>query len=436
MGKQLSRTRLYCLFAFSILVVAAIVFVAAPMVKAVYPYVQLNVFPDHYNLLASNLAEGVGYRYYAETAPTMLRTPAYPLLLSGIFMAFGKGIVVVKIVNVIFALLIAFISAKISLLLFRDRIVAILAAVGVLLHPAIVMAETRGGPEVFLTLAITLYCWMLLKALDSDRKRHYFYAGLILGVSALIKSTTILFPLIWLPLLMWMKRKEDAPRQRMLRGVVMFVGMILVLTPWMVRNYTISGRLVPTMTIGGMSISQGMEIVKNVDFDNLLAGDNYVGRGMNSAAREGVRKAREMGLEFEGDYFIFFNNVQDEIMFNNMLLKQAIGEYFSSPRLFIKSLFVNAFNFWFAGVTKLTTGISVIIQLPLIILTLLGLYGLRQKKRLVVVLPLAIFMFYYVALHLPILAVARHSIPLVPMMMVIAVLPLGRLGERLLLSRN
>ena len=50
-------------------------------------------FPDGYDLIAQNLVDGNGYRYFSDTALTLQRTPAYPLLLAAIFGVFGHQLI-------------------------------------------------------------------------------------------------------------------------------------------------------------------------------------------------------------------------------------------------------------------------------------------------------------------------------------------------------
>ena len=54
-----------------------------------------NLFPDDYNLIADNLINGHGYRVYADTSETMLRSPGFVLVLAGIFALWGQTLLTV-----------------------------------------------------------------------------------------------------------------------------------------------------------------------------------------------------------------------------------------------------------------------------------------------------------------------------------------------------
>ncbi len=62
-----------------------------------------KIFGDGYDQLAENLVNGNGYRFYPDTALTLMREPGYPILLAGLTKAFGTSFTVVKISNMIFA---------------------------------------------------------------------------------------------------------------------------------------------------------------------------------------------------------------------------------------------------------------------------------------------------------------------------------------------
>ena len=52
------------------------------------------------NTLKSVL-EGVGYRFYSDTAETLLRLPGYPIMLFFLFYFFGESLSAAKFANVL-----------------------------------------------------------------------------------------------------------------------------------------------------------------------------------------------------------------------------------------------------------------------------------------------------------------------------------------------
>jgi len=62
----------------AVLVKAVLLFVVIPYLHEASPTTyQAERFPDWYDLIAMNLAEGNGYRFFPDTTETMLRTPGW-----------------------------------------------------------------------------------------------------------------------------------------------------------------------------------------------------------------------------------------------------------------------------------------------------------------------------------------------------------------------
>jgi len=71
---------------------------------------------DGYDQIAWNLAQGHGYRLYPDASPTMLRTPGFPLVVAMLFVAFGKSLVAVQVVNLVFSCITGFLVYRLALL--------------------------------------------------------------------------------------------------------------------------------------------------------------------------------------------------------------------------------------------------------------------------------------------------------------------------------
>src|SRR5258708_6337431 len=73
-----------------------------------------NRFMDGYDQLAANLVQGNGYRFYADTAKTLMREPGYPLFVAGLYLVFGSTFTSVKLANMILALATAWMMTRLS----------------------------------------------------------------------------------------------------------------------------------------------------------------------------------------------------------------------------------------------------------------------------------------------------------------------------------
>jgi 4-amino-4-deoxy-L-arabinose transferase-like glycosyltransferase len=132
-----SKKKILALAGVTLLVHAILLFFVFPALSArlSVSYNQ-DVFADGYDSLAANLAAGNGYRFYPDTAPTLMREPGYPLLLAGVRLVFGDSLTAVKIVNLLLALATALLVLKLAARFTSRQWAMMAAALLFLFHPA------------------------------------------------------------------------------------------------------------------------------------------------------------------------------------------------------------------------------------------------------------------------------------------------------------
>jgi hypothetical protein len=209
----------------------------------------------------------------------------------------------------------------------------------------------------------------------------------------------------------------------------MVVAMIVVLSPWIIRNYTITGRFIPTASVLGVSAHAGQYICAHLSMDNRF-GDLDL-----DAARERSKLAQELGYSFKGGYYQIFYSTNDEMEFSSYLLKRVVAEYQRSPTLFAKCMGYNLFNFWFAGKTWKSTSINLVVQLPYLVLAIVGTVLSLRGGQIRTIAPLALIILYIVAVYIPILAQARYSVPLIPFLSILVCISLVA-AQRRFVSRG
>jgi 4-amino-4-deoxy-L-arabinose transferase-like glycosyltransferase len=410
------------------LVHTALLFVVIPVLTSrLHGAYGSQPFADGYDQLAINLSTGHGYRFYADTAPTMMREPGYPVLLAGLMLLFGNTLTMVRITNLAFALGAAYVIFRIAkMFVFNDQMVDRIVLYGApllfLFHPGILVAETRGGVEVFFGFLVSLLVFTICRAVERDRTIDFVLAGLVLGLTVLVRSTPMLFPGLLLLYLVWTGRRR-ADLFRTCRNIVlMVVAMVAMLSPWIIRNYRLTGKVVPSASVLGVSAQAGQYIGEH-EFNgkSFLILDR-------EASRERDRIAMQLGYPFEDGaegYYQTFYKSMDELSFSSYLFKMVVARYKASPGLFATCVSQNILNFWFAGKTWTTTALNMVIQIPYIILALVGSFGLLKGERARLAGVLVLFIGYVMAVHIPILAQARYSIPLIPVVAILAAKGIG-----------
>ena len=259
-----------------------------------------------------------------------------------------------------------------------------------------------------------LFLLALARATQGDTAKRYVLAGLLLGLAALTRSTVLLFPLVALGYLLLIARSAAERVRYCVRFAALLALVAVVMSPWAIRNYRVAGEFVPTSTMQGVAAHSGLYICKGLSS----------GQGLQEldtqAAAERDTLARRLGYAFHSDYYQYFHTTAGEIAFNRYLLGEVIGEYRSEPLLLMKCASQNLFNFWFAGKTWPVTAMNMAIELPLLMLALFGAYLAIAHRPVARRSVPGLFILYLYAVHVPIHAQARYSIPLVPLLAIFA----------------
>ena len=418
--RHMSRPSEFALRSLVVLVIvfhAGLLFVVLPEVSArLHPMYNQDEYADGYDQLATNLAEGHGYRMYPDTALTMVREPGYPVFLAGIFLVVGHKFVAVKIVNVLFALGTAWLMTCIAHRFSASYLLTLGAPVLFLFHPGTLVAESRGGVEVLFTFLLTLFVLTVYRATETNRWFDYVWSGMALGVTVLVKSTPMLFPVCLLAYLVVFERRSPILRS-CLHIAAMVVAMLLVLSPWILRNYSLTGKFIPTATVLGVSAHAGQYVNTHLPADDSWA---LVDR---EAAHERRKIAEDLGYPFkpvENAYYQDFYSSGDEVKFSNYLFKKVVAEYEASPMEFVRCVRSNLFNLWFRGKTRTSTLLNVIAQLPYLVLSIIGIIVAVRNGQIKIIAPIVLLLVYIVAVYVVILAQARYSVPLIPFLSIFA----------------
>lgn len=374
---------------------------------------------DNWLSIAKNIDAGHGYRFTPDTSLTLMREPGYPYFLAGLLRVFDNDHEGAVVANVLFTALAALLVGHFARTLSRLRWLPIAAAILFMLHPAVMLSELRGGIESLFTLLALVFLALLLRALEHRKTTGYVKAGLALGVASYVRSTALLFPVSLI--IFGLLRGEG------LRSVPRFAGRaalvlacaLIVLSPWIIRNEMLVGKFVPTASVQGVAMQVG-------EYLCVHAGEKDMDLLDLDAAKVRNRIAAEQGYRFQGDYYQFFYDPKDEVEFNNSLGRQVVADYRQSPGLFVKCAAQNVFNFWFAGKSPAVTLANLCIQLPFLLLALIGVaLEYRRMDRTALTL-LALFVAYTMAVYVPMHAQARYAVPLIPILALFAAMPVCR----------
>ena len=197
-----------------------------------------------YDQLAYHLASHATYAY--DTAPTAYRPIGYPAFLSCIYYICGHHVTPVKLLQ-------AFVDTMSSFFIYlllvghpeRTRVCG--ATLWAFFAPAVFYSSLLLSETVF-TFFLVVMAWTLTRN-DAGTGWKFVVLGVLVGILTLIKPSIIVFVFV-LPFLM---RQFEIPLRKLYPIIVAFM---LVLTPWLVRNYLVFGE-VALSSNGGINLLIG-----------------------------------------------------------------------------------------------------------------------------------------------------------------------------------
>jgi 4-amino-4-deoxy-L-arabinose transferase-like glycosyltransferase len=359
-----------------------------------------------------------------DTAETAIRTPGYVLMLAALFRVFGENLTAAQTLNALLSMATAVCVFQLCRKWGASSRIAALSGLVFYFHPATMSADSRGAVESTYALSIILAVLATYKAIETGKIRHYFLTGIAFGWAWLVRSTAILFPVF---LFWYLLRMQDI--RSMIRNTSIFLcGCLIVLSPWIVRNYMVFGEFIPTMTVKGIVLFQAQYVVKN--------GGIFYTKSEKILLREAAQLQEDVLVSLgyahnikSGTYFPAFYNPKDEVRFSRYLEQHVIQEYRQHPFLFAKACVANFFGFWFKSGSGLATVLNAVLTVPLLFAVLLGLRT-AYRERLDIA-PVLLFIVSYIVIHIPILGRARYCMPILPLLLCLAAIPFIKLHQQI-----
>lgn len=194
-----------------------------------------------YHILALNISEHGIFGY--DTIHTAYRPIGYPFLLSVVYTLFPFY----KAGQIFQSLLIVwsgYLIYHIILFINSHKKSAIVGAFIWLFIPVTIGQSLLLLSEPLCTLLLLLSTYILIK---KTNKYWHFISGIILGYSILTRPTALI-PIIVL-LLIYLYKKKSLYKHVIPSIIIMVLGILCAITPWMIRNYVVFGK--PQLTTNG-----------------------------------------------------------------------------------------------------------------------------------------------------------------------------------------
>lgn len=255
-----------------------------------------------YYAAAIGIAAGDDFRWHGppdawDGELTAFWPVGYSAFLAGLFVLFGESVVVAEAANVVLSLGIAVCAAGLAWRWFSSPVVALFTLLLLAVSPTQIAYTTNLLSEILMTFLLLLG---LLLLTNRHAAVNTLAAGVVLALASLTKSQLLLVPFVWLATVCLFERGKTL-WQRLLgllrRAVPLGVVMLLVLAPWILRNYHVFGRFIPVSSMGGLALYIGNGPHANGGSPDMSAVAADVDYGVNSEI-----EANDAGMRLALDY--------------------------------------------------------------------------------------------------------------------------------------
>ena len=384
--------------------------------------------------------------------PEVIRTPGYPAFVAVIYRLFGESTLPVAIAQ-------AFVFAAICLLVFAigKRVAggraATVAAFMTAFFPPLPYYGALVLTEVWTTFVMTLAVLACLRAMQRDRFGDFILAGVLFSATTIVRPAFVLLPFglaIAMPIL---SPSERGRGRRLGQWGAFAVAAAITLAPWFTYNYVYLGRftLSPAGGIGrglwegswqgrwsGRSHNDLTHIAEvTPDRAELDA------RVREIAAREGIAPNRMLDYVHEWqDIRRIWDTPTDpmeraraRVVADQEYLRAALDHIREDPVDWAVGRGVRrAVILWASDIPIRFTDINEtpwlivrgiwLLQAVLIAIAVYGLIVLLRRRRHSEAALLGLVLLYVTGVHVPLLCETRQSLPVKPMVLLLAAIAL------------
>ena len=411
--KERRKTFFFCLFFLALAIRLCAIFF-----YTLFPTPKAGINADYeYGIIARAIADGIGYSmsiakpdnsHISQSIinywPTANQTPFFPYFLS-FFYSFSEGPIaffLIRIIHAVFSALTCIIMYLITLRLIHYKGAFVL---GILcsFYPLFVSIMVRIVPETFFTFWISLTILFLFFLKDDPSLRNIAITGLLMGITLLNSNViTPFLPFIGIWLFLNLK---GVLHNKLLKICLVFSIAILVIAPWLVRNYLVFNKFPLLKSTAGLNLWLG---------NNPSSSGTFFSKGGEDLFDVITKKFPE-GFKL--------SEVEQDAIF----YREAIDYIKANPFNYLKLVIKRFYYFWWFPPDEFATGSTTsykkLMTVPytvILILCIMGIFNIMRENwrgcLLIIALMLSISLMYslFVVGHL------RYRVPVEPYVLLFA----------------
>ncbi len=357
-----------------------------------------------------SIARGHGYSHNGGS-PTAYFPVGYPLFLGMLFRVAGVSVTVAQMANLFLSAATLSLVYRIARDLFKSELAGRLSLLFLAVYPDNIAYASLVGVEtlylflLFLGVALLLPC---VSVKGRVRPGRLLAAGLVFGFATLVKAQTLLLPgflLLLFPQFSW---ERISIVNRLKTVAILYVALIVVLFPWVIRNHGLYKDFVFSNNDGlNLYIGNGPEA--NGTFVTIpwfnVGDDTWKEYEVNQIARS------------EAIDYIKTHPLQTL----NLMPKKLIALFDSGDGVYWNIEGIGSESIWTQYVLTLVDQINATYELVVIFLFIVSLaFGcwrrLRHGKGFGWPLVGIVVIFYFIGIFLVYFGAARFHFPIIPWM--------------------
>ncbi|MCG2725344.1 MAG: glycosyltransferase family 39 protein [Elusimicrobia bacterium] len=243
----------------NIIVICAVALVLRALYALSFPLHEIVADALSYDTIAWNIARGFGFSIQSGL-PTPIRAPMYPFFLSVIYYIFGHSLLMATLTQALLGSLTCFFVYDMAKKLFGER-VGLMSAWLSCLYPVLIVYSGLLLSETLFTFFFALTIALFIRSENGVKEYWLMLSCVALGVTTLIRPTTILFPAgIFMALLI---SGVNRPFRKILLAALAFSFTVL---PWTARNYKQFGVFLPVATGGSTCLYATGRMTEGIEY--------------------------------------------------------------------------------------------------------------------------------------------------------------------------
>ncbi len=209
--------------------------------------------PKNYDILAWRLASGQGY-VNADGESTAFWPVGFPAFLAAVYLVFGYSWTAAGIVNGFLGSISVLMTYRLAREVLSSQSSLVAAGVVALLPSQILSLTATLRSEVLHTVLTLIALIVMFRVMRSPTWKNAVLLGLLIGVSVYVRPILTLFPVLAAMLLIL---KGVRAKSAISLSAIMLGVMLIVLSPWTLRNFLVMGEFSLTATNGGYTFYIG-----------------------------------------------------------------------------------------------------------------------------------------------------------------------------------